>query len=456
MNKQGGAFLEQIVQQIYELLFSYKIIKAYNCMTRLRILLGSTDGLPLEKIKAFDNVLGTAVNGSELQIILGPGKAEKAAVLMQKLLEKSAERSEAQNNDAFGEAEKVHAAVKAKNATPFKLLLRTIANIFLPLIPAFIACGLITGLLNIILKVDPALSAQPLLKVLQVAGTSVFWGMNIFVGVNAAREFGASPMLGGTMAVIITHPMLAGITVFGEELSPGRGGIIAVLLVVAFSSWLEKRLHGLIPQMFDLFLTPLLVILLSALPALLILQPIGGMAADAVGTAVTGAIDSGGMFTGFILGGIFLPLVITGLHQGLTPIHAQLLSQYGVTVLLPILAMAGAGQVGAACAVYVKTKNQRLKKTILAALPVGIMGVGEPLIYGVTMPLGRPFFTACIGGAFGGSVQAAYHVGASALGISGLPLFAATDNIAGYLAGLLTAYGVGFAATYLAGFDDPA
>lgn len=116
--------------------------------------------------------------------------------------------------------------------------------------------------------------------------------------------------------------------------------------------------------------------------------------------------------------------------------------------------MSGGGQVGAAIAVYIKTKNHRLKKTIISSLPVGLMGIGEPLIYGVTLPLGKPFIGACIGGACGGAIQAAYMVGSATLGISGLPLAAAADNIPIYLLGLVTAYITGFIATWIIGFDD--
>ena len=148
-------------------------------------------------------------------------------------------------------------------------------------------------------------------------------------------------------------------------------------------------------------------------------------------------------------------MVMLGLHQAMTPIHAELFLRYGVNILLPVLAMAGAGQVGASIAVYFKTKNKFLKKTVASALPVGIMGIGEPLIYGVTFPLGRPFIGACIGGAFGGAVQAFAMVGVSTMGISGLPLAAVSNNIPMYLAGLLTAYVVGFIAAWLLGFEDP-
>ena len=232
------------------------------------------------------------------------------------------------------------------------------------------------------MKVDPTLAAQPLFQMLAIAGNAAFFGLNIFVGINAAKEFGGSPMLGGVMAAVLSHPGLAQITLFGDNLVPGRGGIIAVLLVVFFSSWLEKKLHRIVPDMVDLFVTPLAVVVISTF-------------------------------------------------------------------------MAGGGQVGASLAVYLKTKNKGLKKTIASALPVGLMGIGEPLIYGVTLPLGRPFIGACIGGAVGGAVQAAYVVGAATIGISGLPLAAGTDNIPMYLLGLLAAYAAGFIATYLLGFDDP-
>ena len=446
--------LQQTAQEIYTLMQNFEITKVHNCMTRLRLNLTNTENLPLTELKNINNVLGVNLNGNELQIILGPGKVNEVTVQFKLLLNKNKQKSKNQASN-FGQAEKLHQEIRQKNATPFKLMLKRISNIFMPLIPAFIACGLITGLLNIAFKFDPTLSQYPAIQVLQIAGNAVFWGLNIFVGVNTAKEFHASPMLGGTMAVIITHPMLNNISLFNIDLLADRGGIVAVLLVVAFSSWLENKLHKIVPQILDLFLTPLLVILLATFPALFILQPLGGIIAENIGLIVTSAINSGGAITGFVIGGVFLPLVMTGLHQGLTPIHAELLNQYGITILLPILAMAGAGQVGSSIAVYLKTKNKKLKQTIISALPVGFMGIGEPLIYGVTLPLGKPFMGACIGGAFGGAVQAYFHVGATSIGLSGLPLTASTDNIGCYLIGLITAYIFGFIATYIIGFNDP-
>lgn len=447
---------EQIAQEIYRCAGpGENILSAMNCMTRLRLRLSKKDDAMLENIRRIEGVLGIHDAGEELQIILGPDKAAAVTECFRSVLESAPESGETAKSPEIGDGKALHARIRAKNATPVKLFFKRIASIFIPLIPGFIACGLLTGCLAISAKIDPSLTSSPLWNLLATAGNAVFWGMNLLVGYNAAREFGGTPVIGGLLGAFISHPGLASISFGDTQLLPGRGGVIAVILVAAFAAWLEKRLHRIIPEMFDLFLTPFCTVVLSSCMAAFLLQPLGGFISDAVGAAATGAIGTGGAITGFILGGIWLPLVMMGVHQSFTPIHADLLANYGVTILLPVLAMAGAGQVGASLAVYCKTRNKFLKKTILSALPVGIMGVGEPLIYGVTLPLGRPFAAACIGGAFGGAVEAAFAVGARAMGISGLPLAPTTDNVPVYLLGIVTAYIAGFIAAWLIGFEDP-
>ena len=419
------------------------ILSVTNCMTRLRVQLKNNDENIFAELKKISDVLGTNFDNGEIQIILGPGKATNICNAVKDILKKSEIK--------IGDGKELHEKIRAKNSTPIKLFLKKIASIFIPLIPGFIACGLITGLVGCTLKIAPDLANTEIIKILSIAGNAVFWGMNLFVGYNAGKVFGGTPIIGGVLAAMITHPALADI-----NLVPGRGGIISVVLIAAFASWLEKILHKIIPEMFDLFLTPLITVLIAGMAAIFILQPIGGVIADTIGMSATSAIESGGAIVGFILAGFWLPLVMFGVHQAFTPIHVSLISQYGQTILLPILAMAGAGQVGAAIAVYFKTKNKFLKKTVASALPVGMMGIGEPLIYGVTFPLGKPFIGACIGGAFVGAVQANFNIGAATLGISGLPLAATTNNAIIYLAGVIVAYIAGFIATWILGFDDPA
>lgn len=192
---------------------------------------------------------------------------------------------------------------------------------------------------------------------------------------------------------------------------------------------------------------------------------LAGEASAAIGTFADRLLATGGAFAGLVLGGLFLPLVMLGLHQALIPIHTTLIEQSGYTVLLPILAMAGAGQVGAAIAVYYRLpRNGSLRTTIKSALPAGFLGVGEPLIYGVSLPLGRPFVTACVGGAAGGAFVGLFNqlgvaFGSTAIGPSGWALFPLLDGksnpgitIAIYAGGLAVGYLVGFAATYFFGF----
>ena len=224
------------------------IEKAYNCMTRLRLTV-KDEHFSKDDLAKLPGVMGINKSGDEWQIIVGPGKATKLYQAFAPLVEAGRKEQPAAaapdaGDDKQGpfDGQALHEEIRRKNATPAKLALKKIAHIFVPIIPAFIACGLITGLLNVAFKMDPSLASQPLMQVLAIAGNAAFYGLNIFVGINAAKEFGGSPMLGGVMAAILSHPNLAQINLFGESLVPGRGGIIAVLLVVFFSSWLAMEL----------------------------------------------------------------------------------------------------------------------------------------------------------------------------------------------------------------------
>ena len=464
---------ENIAQCIYDIVGPKENIKKeYNCMTRLRLILKNDPDNFKERLSSIDGVLGVAKSGPELQIILGPGRAEGVGSAFKAIIQEDSPKNIVSDDTApslstesttgqiiknaeIGDGKALHDAIREKNKTPIKLFLAKIASIFLPLIPAFIACGLITGMTNVAIKISPDIASYPIMKLLGIMGNAVFYGMNLFVGYNAAQKFGGSPILGGVLAAIISHPSLADINLYGENLTPGRGGIIAVLITASLGAVLENRIKKVVPDIFKFFLTPLMVILIMGFATIFVLQPLGGIIAEAIANAVTFGIAYGSVVTGAFLGGTYLPIVMLGIHQALTPIHAQLLSSEGVTVLLPILAMAGAGQAGAAIAIYFKTKNKQLKKIIASALPVGLLGIGEPLIYGVTLPLGRPFISAGIGGACGGAVQAYNMIGSYSMGISGLPLSAVTDNIPMYLLGLLTAYIIAFITTWIIGFEDP-
>ncbi len=181
----------------------------------------------------------------------------------------------------------------------------------------------------------------------------------------------------------------------GQALVAGQGGIIGVIFAVWLLSMLEKRLHKIIPDAIDIIITPMIALLVLGLAEIFVIMPLAGFVSDGLVGSLKWVLNVGGAFSGFVLGVAFLPMVMLGLHQILTPIHVQMIQQLGNTPLLPILAMAGGGQVGAAFALWIRLRHDKeLTEMIKGALPVGILGIGEPLIYGVTLPLGRPFITA--------------------------------------------------------------
>jgi sucrose PTS system EIIBCA or EIIBC component len=292
--------------------------------------------------------------------------------------------------------------------------------------------------------------------ILSIIGSGLFGYLGILVGVNAAKEFGGSPALGGLAGILIINPAIGDVALFGENLLPGRGGLIGVLIAAIFMAFVEKNVRKIMPQAIDIIFTPTIALLVTGLLTYSVFMPIGGFISDIITQGLLSLIDVGGLVAGFVLGATFLPLVVTGLHQGLTPVHLELINSLGDDPLLPILAMGGAGQVGAAFAIFMKTKKKKLKRAVGGALPAGILGIGEPLIFGVTLPLGRPFLTACLGAGFGGAFQAYFDVATFAIGVSGIPLIFLVNagEIIFYIIGLLIAYAAGFILTYLFGFND--
>ena len=333
---------------------------------------------------------------------------------------------------------------------------RKIASIFIPLIPALVASGLITGITKAIIQAGWLSADSQIAVILTVIGSGLFTYLGILVGINASKEFGGTPALGALAGILIINPEIAKISLFGEELLPGRGGLIGVLFAAIFIAYTEQFIRRFIPQSLDIIVTPTVSLLITGIVTYVVFMPLGGFISDAITSGLLSILDIGGIAAGFILGATFLPLVVTGLHQGLTPVHMELINSIGNDPLLPILAMGGAGQVGAAFAVFVKTKKTTLRKAIAGGLPSGLLGIGEPLIFGVTLPLGRPFLTACLGAGIGGAFQAYFQVATIAIGVSGLPLsfLVLPSQIILYIVGLFISYAAGFLLTYAFGYKD--
>lgn len=435
------------------------------CMTRLRFTVKDEALVHPNALRKVPDVAGYFYSGVQHQLIVGPSTAGKLAAYFQERhhfapLSNTIYQAPAQQEaaPAVGEVRENKTAVRKRYSSWLSKACSVVGNIFLPLIPAYIGCGLLLGISNILAKTLLADSPNAA-GLLAVFGQGIFFYLNAVVGYNANKEFGGTPALGVAFAGILNMPALAKITLFGAPLMPGKGGVLAVLLVCLAGSWFEKRLRSFITGTWEMFITPTLTILVVGFFSLVLIQPVAGELSDLLAWCTQKALSRGGWLTGALLGGTFLPLVMMGVHQSLVPIHQQLVDMLGMNPLFPILCMAGAGQVGAAVAVFFKTQNTRLKTIVKTALPVGLLGIGEPLIYGVTLPLFKPFIGACLGAAVGGAVVAAFHVtSAIPFGVSGLVLFLALSNLHSaifYGLGFLTALAAGFAITWKLGFDDP-
>ncbi|MFF3276377.1 PTS transporter subunit EIIC [Streptomyces chrestomyceticus] len=452
-----------------------------HCMTRLRLGVADRSLVQDAALKALPAVLGV-VEDDTYQIVLGPGTVARVTPEFAALVDAGRDAPPAPavppatadpTGPALSTAEELaaqgaalKARQKARNATPVKLFLRRIADIFVPLIPALIGCGIIAGLNGLLTNFGLLPALVPALAAIASGFMSL---IAVFVGYHTAKEFGGTPVLGGAVAAIIVYAGVAQVSAFGQQLSPGQGGVLGALGAALLAVQVEKACRRYVPEALDVLVTPTVTVLVSGLVTLFGLMFLAGEVSTAIGTCANWLLAHGGAAAGFLLGGLFLPLVMLGLHQALIPIHTTLIEQQGYTVLLPVLAMAGAGQVGAALAVYVRLPgNRSIRATVRSALPAGFLGVGEPLIYGVSLPLGRPFVTACVGGAFGGGFVGLFNqlgttAGATAIGPSGWALFPLLKGnqplgatLAVYALGLLVGYAAGFLATYFFGFGKQA
>ena len=466
--------IARIAKEIYENVGGEQNVrKVIHCMTRVRMTIIDNSKVNLVGLKAIDGVMGI-VEDDTLQVVVGPGTVNKVAKKMVDMVGvKLGETFPNSGGLSFEEqalANKAAAKEKYNKPSKLKSVLKSISNIFVPMIPAFVGTGIVAGiaavLSNLVVAGDlNAATWQQYIDIMNILKNALFAYLTIYVGINAANEFGATPTLGGVIGGVV---MLTGMNpenpiknIFtGQPLSAGQGGMLGVLLAVWLLSIVEKKLHEVVPESVDIIVTPTISLIIIGLLEIFLIMPLAGFVSDHLIGGINGILNIGGAFSGFVLGIAFLPMVMLGLHQILGPIHMEMIAKTGQTNLLPILAMAGAGQVGAALAIWAKLRKDRtLVQNIKGALPVGILGVGEPLIYGVTLPMGRPFITACIGGGIGGAIIGFFgNVGAIATGPSGvalIPLIAHGKWII-YLLGLVGAYIGGFLATYFFGIPKDA
>lgn len=455
------------------------VVQAGNCMTRLRLTLRNEEHADVTAIRQVEGVMGVVVSNEQFQIILGPGKAQTASEIMNLLLEEAPmTQEEAVPNASL--ADIAHAKkqeLKGKQTGGLQKFLAKFATIFTPLIPGFIAVGLLLGFatlaeqLFVLENAHPNATLVDIINYMKVFSKGMFTFLSILIGYNTQKAFGGSGVNGAIIAALFIlgyDPKAAvgfysGISdFFGHTIDP-RGNIIGVLIAAILGAWVEKQVRRIMPANLDMILTSAVTLLIMGAVTFVVIMPLGGYLFTGMSWLFLHL--NGNPFGSAVLAGLFLLAVMFGVHQGFVPVYFALMEAQGFNSLFTILAMAGAGQVGAALALYYRAKQgSLLRAQIKGAIIPGLLGVGEPLIYGVTLPRMKPFVTACLGGACGGFfiglvAWMGLPVGLNTVfgpsGLVAIPLMTSANGIyagmAVYVAGLAVAYFFGFLLTWLFG-----
>lgn len=444
---------------------------ATNCMTRIRIHVKDDGGINDDALKSIDGVLGIVHDQpSYVEVVVGPGKSSKCASVYKDMGIPVSNQSGMVSSDWQSNKAEVKAGQKDSKV---KNLLKTFGEIFAPLIPGVIAAGLCNGLAALLAQLVPNYAEIPswnlVWNFLALISTAFLTYLTAWAGYRAAEKFGGTPILGGMLGMITTLGNIDTISqtigLYDEAqpldaiLRSGRGGVLAAVVGVWVMVKIEKAIREKLPDSMDTVFTPLLTLIVTVIPYVLIVMPITGVISTALCNIVALVALNTNPFVrliaGYIAAALFLPMVATGMHHGLVALYAVQLERFGYVTLFPTLAMAGAGQVGASIALFIKAGkvgNHHLRQVIAGAMPSGILGIGEPLIYGVTLPMGRPFLTAGLGAGVGGAFIMLMQVGATAWGTSGV--LAAFVMIAGPNGPLMTVvyYLIGLVISYIFGF----
>ncbi len=429
------------------------IASAAHCATRLRLVLVDDSKIDKAAIDRLDGVKGCFSNAGQIQIIFGTGIVNKVFAEFSKVAGIT-ETSKAELTD-----------IAAQKLNPLQRVARLLSNIFVPIIPAIVASGLLMGLLGMVRTYGWANPDSAIFIMLDMFSSAAFIILPVLIGFTAAREFGGNPYLGATLGGILTHPALTNawgvaggfktMDFFGLDVAMigYQGTVFPVLLAVWFMSFLEKRLRKVIPNALDLILTPFLTVIITGFVALLFIGPAGRALGDGISFVLSTLIDQAGWLAGLVFGGTYSAIVITGIHHSFHAIEAGLLGNpnIGVNFLLPIWSMANVAQGGACLAVYFKTRDVKIKAIAVPSALSALLGITEAAIFGINLRFMKPFLAALAGGALGGAWVVANHVGMTAVGLTGIPGIAIVqaNSVISYLIGLVIAFGAAFIISFV-------
>ena len=437
------------------------VASAAHCATRLRLVLKDNAKADKEALDKLDYVKGVFLNGGQFQIILGQGVVNKVYAELIKLCGIT-EMSTQDVKDAG-----------AEKLNPIQKLAKLLSDIFVPIIPAIVASGLLMGIMGLCSKFGVSGEGTWWWTLLDMFSGAAFNFLPILVAISAAKVFKCNPYLAATVGGIMIHPSLMNaweqqsgkvaetMSVFGlidMPLKGYQGTVLPILFVIFLMSIIEKNVRKIVPNMLDILLTPLITVILTGLLALVVVGPFANWIGDGISVFLQYALNNFGIFAGLLFGGLYSAIVISGIHHSFHAIELGLIATTGFNTLLPIWAVANFAQGGAALAVYFKTKNNKMKAISLPAAISCTMGITEAAIFGVNLRYRKPFIGAAIGGAAAGAYVVATKVQMTAVGVTALPAIAITtsNTMLNYCIGLIIAGAVSFIATFIMGIKEEA
>lgn len=400
------------------------IVSAAHCATRLRLVIGDNTKCSKEALEDVEGVKGVFEAAGQLQIILGTGTVNKVYDQFLAIAGITAASKE----------EVKQAAASKQNV--FQRMIKTLGDVFVPIIPAIVASGLLMGLLEGFGKVFPAMTDSGTYTIIHLFSNAAFVFLPILIAISAARVFGGNIFLGAVIGMIMIHTDLlnawsvatadsiptaeAWFGLYDINLVGYQGHVIPVVIAVWFMSLLEKKLHQIVPEIIDLFVTPLVTVLVTGYLTLTIFGPVFSWIENGVLDGVQFLITLPLGVGSALAGAVYAPTVVAGVHHMYNALEAGLLSSEGVNIWMPIASAANTAQGAAALAMALKTRDQKLKALALPSSLSAFLGITEPVIFGVNLRYIKCFAAGCVGGAVGGLVAGITGVGASAYGITGL------------------------------------
>lgn len=440
------------------------VISAAHCATRLRLVIADNKKVVKAALEDVTGVQGVFEAQGQLQIIFGTGTVNKVY-----------EEFIAQSGAAAVSKDEAKAQ-GAKKGNWFQRGIKTLGDIFVPIIPAIVASGFLMGIMeslkfmvnNGFIQLD---STSSLFVFADLFSNVAYTFLPILIAFSAAKVFGGNPFLGAVIGMIMLHPNLQNAWTVATEgvqtyqsvffglyqvpLVGYQGHVIPVIIAVWLMCFLEKRLHKIVPPMFDLFVTPLVSVFVTGYLTLAAIGPVFTTVENFVINGVQWLIAIPFGIGSFIMGGLYATTVVSGIHHMYTIIDLGQLSAYDLTFWLPLASAANVAQGGAALAVALKTKNKKLKSMALPASLSAFMGITEPAIFGVNLRYLRPFIAGSIGGACGALYASIVGLGATGTGVTGIfGILLHLHRPLQYIITIAIAAGVAFVASWILGIPD--